>query len=69
MVRPGVIVLALAAITALAYPRYADKVAQAIHAEHCDGIAACNRVTGVALPGKPGLADLFLHHPASVPTR
>lgn len=68
--RPGlVLVLALIAITAAAYPEYAGRVSQTIRAERCEGVPACNRVTGVALPEVPSFADLFLHHPPSEPTR
>lgn len=67
---PGlVLVLTLLAITAAAYPEYAGRIYQTIRAEHCEVVPACNRVTGIALPEVPSLADLFLHHPPSVPTR
>jgi hypothetical protein len=65
---PGVVlILVIAGVTALAYPDCAGPVARAIGAEHCTG--PCNRVTGVAIPPEANLADLFLHHPPSVPTR
>jgi hypothetical protein len=65
---PGfVVILALAGMMALAYPKYAGPVARAIAVEHCSG--PCNRVTGVTLPPEPSIADLFLRHPPSAPTR
>lgn len=67
---PGLAFLfAIAAATALAYPRYADEVARALREEVCKSGQPCNRVTGTAIPEEPSLADLFLHHPPSEPTR
>jgi hypothetical protein len=67
---PGLaLLLAIAVAAALTYPRSSDRVARMLYESPCTSGLPCNRVTGVAMPEEPSLADLLLHHPPSRPTR